>query len=325
MKIQCDVCNRDEASVFCSADEAALCDGCDRRVHHANKLASKHKRFSLLHPSSSPSDAPRCDICQEKRAFLFCREDRAILCRDCDLSIHTANELTKKHNRFLLTGVKLSSTSAIFSSPNTTSTTTTITSSSDSKTTMTVTTKTRPSNVSPVPGLHYPPPSIQTNTTSSSTPSKICDPFDQTITTSVGGSTSSISEYLMETLPGWQVEDLLLLDSSSSSPTTITTHGHHNGLCKNEDLLPFLDADFHLDQTSNLGCFVSEAPIRAPYNPPPPIDNRKNNGLMFKEQVNMMSNPIKSSSKGINKRRSDHGFTVPQISPPSNKRSRPLW
>ncbi|KAL5985807.1 B-box zinc finger protein 20 [Asimina triloba] len=63
MKIQCESCDREEASVFCSADEAALCDGCDRRVHEANKLAGKHHRFSLLRPSSS-KDAPRCDICQ---------------------------------------------------------------------------------------------------------------------------------------------------------------------------------------------------------------------------------------------------------------------
>ncbi|MCD7459087.1 hypothetical protein HAX54_040049 [Datura stramonium] len=46
MKIQCDVCNKKEASVFCVADEAALCDSCDHRVHHANKLAGKHQRFS---------------------------------------------------------------------------------------------------------------------------------------------------------------------------------------------------------------------------------------------------------------------------------------
>lgn len=66
MKIQCDVCSKEEASVFCSADEAALCVGCDRRVHHANKLASKHIRFSLQLPSSSSSsdESPRCDICQ---------------------------------------------------------------------------------------------------------------------------------------------------------------------------------------------------------------------------------------------------------------------
>uniref|UniRef100_A0A803LPC2 B box-type domain-containing protein n=1 Tax=Chenopodium quinoa TaxID=63459 RepID=A0A803LPC2_CHEQI len=62
MKIQCDVCEKQEAIVFCTADEAALCEGCDYKVHHANKLASKHARFSLLLPSFK--DAPLCDICQ---------------------------------------------------------------------------------------------------------------------------------------------------------------------------------------------------------------------------------------------------------------------
>ena len=70
MKIQCDVCNKDEASVFCTADEAALCDGCDHRVHHANKLASKHQRFSLIHPSSSKL-SPLCDICQVFDSSVF--------------------------------------------------------------------------------------------------------------------------------------------------------------------------------------------------------------------------------------------------------------
>ena len=68
MKVQCDVCAAEAASVFCCADEAALCDACDRRVHRANKLAGTHRRFSLLHPcSSSSADAqkpPLCDICQ---------------------------------------------------------------------------------------------------------------------------------------------------------------------------------------------------------------------------------------------------------------------
>ena len=68
MKVQCDVCAAEAASVFCCADEAALCDACDRRVHRANKLAGTHRRFSLLHPCSSSSTAsqkpPLCDICQ---------------------------------------------------------------------------------------------------------------------------------------------------------------------------------------------------------------------------------------------------------------------
>ncbi|KAL8143769.1 hypothetical protein V2J09_016801 [Rumex salicifolius] len=112
MKIQCDVCESQPATVFCSADEAALCHLCDRRVHHANKLAGKHLRFSLLAPS--PADSPLCDICQERRAFLFCKEDRAILCRECDVSIHCASEHTQRHSRFLLTGVKISAAAAAY-------------------------------------------------------------------------------------------------------------------------------------------------------------------------------------------------------------------
>lgn len=69
MKIKCDVCEKEEASVFCSADEAALCEACDRRVHYANKLATKHQRFSLLQPSSK--DSPRCDICQVINVILL--------------------------------------------------------------------------------------------------------------------------------------------------------------------------------------------------------------------------------------------------------------
>ncbi|KAI3693627.1 hypothetical protein L1987_76575 [Smallanthus sonchifolius] len=94
------------ASVFCPADDAALCSACDHQVHHANNLAGKHPRFSLLPPS--PKDSPICDICQEEKALLFCQQDRAILCRGCDVAIHKVNEHTMNHCRFILTGVKLS-------------------------------------------------------------------------------------------------------------------------------------------------------------------------------------------------------------------------
>ncbi|KAL2557418.1 B-box zinc finger protein 21 [Forsythia ovata] len=110
VKIECDVCEKDEASLFCLADEAVLCATCDNRVHHANKLVEKHQCFSLFQPS--PKQFHLCDICQEKRAFLFCQQDRAILCRGCDIPIHKANEHTQKHNGFILTGVKLSATSS---------------------------------------------------------------------------------------------------------------------------------------------------------------------------------------------------------------------
>ena len=63
MKVQCDVCAAEAASVFCCADEAALCDACDTRVHRANKLAGKHRRLPLLHPEPAQKQQV-CDSCK---------------------------------------------------------------------------------------------------------------------------------------------------------------------------------------------------------------------------------------------------------------------
>ncbi|CAJ1978445.1 unnamed protein product [Sphenostylis stenocarpa] len=104
MKIQCNVCEVAEAKLLCCADEAALCWECDEKVHAANKLATKHQRVPL---SLSASHVPKCDICQEMVGYFFCLEDRALLCRNCDVSIHTANACVSGHQRFLLTGVRV--------------------------------------------------------------------------------------------------------------------------------------------------------------------------------------------------------------------------
>ncbi|KAL0306614.1 UNVERIFIED_CONTAM: B-box zinc finger protein 22 [Sesamum radiatum] len=104
MKIQCNVCGVAEANLLCCADEAALCLDCDQKVHAANKLAGKHQRVLL---STSSSQKPKCDICQETTGYFFCLEDRALLCRKCDFAIHTANTLVSRHQRFLLTGVQV--------------------------------------------------------------------------------------------------------------------------------------------------------------------------------------------------------------------------
>ncbi|XP_052178761.1 B-box zinc finger protein 22 [Diospyros lotus] len=109
MKIQCNVCEVAEAKVLCCADEAALCWACDEKVHAANKLAGKHQRVPL---SSSSSPMPKCDICQETVGYFFCLQDRALLCRKCDVAIHTANTHVSAHQRFLLTGVNVGLESA---------------------------------------------------------------------------------------------------------------------------------------------------------------------------------------------------------------------
>lgn len=288
MKIWCDSCSKAEASVFCSADEAALCDDCDLRVHQANKLASKHQRFSLLQPSSSTSNAPQCDICQDKKALLFCQQDRAILCRDCDESIHTANELTKKHNRFLLTGAKLSSLS---------SKSTKNKAKGDSAN----------SEFDSVPDLRS-----QSLTQFNSKP----QPTDSITTGHVvsnqqtsgegGGFTSSISEYLMEMLPGWQVEDLL---DSSSDPVGFFKDNDDDGLM-------FLNEDFEsrISSYENSGLWVPQAPNL--------IQPSQLQSGIFK--VNEFAGMKGKVSRKVARKNLDDGFTVPQISSQSksSKRSR---
>ena len=127
------------------------------------------------------------NLTQERRAFLFCKEDRAILCRECDISIHRANEHTKCHNRFLLAGIKLSDSSSFYDN------------SSD-----------------------------QALCSSNSNGSREADSRMNSFVSQANNSTSvngdydgvshregasmgagSISEYLIETLPGWHVEELL--------------------------------------------------------------------------------------------------------------------
>ncbi|KAM7461237.1 hypothetical protein LguiA_029358 [Lonicera macranthoides] len=104
MKIQCDVCEKAAATVICCADEAALCAKCDTEVHAANKLASKHQRLML---QSTSNKLNPCDICQEKAALIFCVEDRALLCRDCDQSIHSTGSRAANHQRLLATGIRV--------------------------------------------------------------------------------------------------------------------------------------------------------------------------------------------------------------------------
>uniref|UniRef100_A0A1J3HE38 B-box zinc finger protein 20 n=1 Tax=Noccaea caerulescens TaxID=107243 RepID=A0A1J3HE38_NOCCA len=221
MKIWCDVCDKEEASVFCCADEAALCNGCDRHVHFANKLAGKHLRFSLTSPTFK--DAPLCDICGERRALLFCQEDRAILCRECDIPIHQANEHTKKHNRFLLTGVKISASPSTYpraSNPNSVA--------------GLYRAKTRPKSVSgEVPSSASSEVFASTPlTTTSNYYYRLEENYQQASDSgsgSGGTGTGSISEYLMETLPGWRVEDLLEHPSCVYyEDNTISTNNNNN-------------------------------------------------------------------------------------------------
>ncbi|MED6181356.1 B-box zinc finger protein 19 [Stylosanthes scabra] len=96
MRTLCDACESAAAIVFCAADEAALCRACDEKVHMCNKLASRHVRVGL----ASPSDVPRCDICENAPAFFYCDTDGSSLCLQCDMIVHVGGKRT--HGRYLL-------------------------------------------------------------------------------------------------------------------------------------------------------------------------------------------------------------------------------
>ncbi|CAN8234606.1 unnamed protein product [Cochlearia groenlandica] len=313
MKIRCDVCDKQEASVFCTADEASLCDGCDHRVHHANKLASKHLRFSLIYPSSSSSSSNNnnksslCDICQEKKALFFCQQDRAILCKDCDSSIHLVNEHTKKHDRFLLTGVKLSATSSVYKPTSQSSSSST---SSDQDCSVT--------KIQPL--------------------SKVkCGGYDAAATATAmnewGGATSTISEYLIDTLPGWHVEDFL---DSSLPPFGFSKSGNDDGV------LPYIEANednntkrnnnnknknktVSLPSKNNMGIWVPQVQQTLPNSYTNQYYSQDNNnniefGIYNKEvESNVQIQNMKQ--QGHNKRwYDDGGFTVPTFDHNSTKK-----
>ncbi|CAL9059502.1 unnamed protein product, partial [Musa banksii] len=86
----CDSCRVSAALLYCRADAAYLCRGCDARVHGANGLASRHERAWL------------CEVCEHVPAVVTCKADAAVLCADCDADIHSANPLARRHERIPL-------------------------------------------------------------------------------------------------------------------------------------------------------------------------------------------------------------------------------
>lgn len=66
---------------------------------------------------TSLHNPPTIDV-QEKAGYFFCLEDRAMLCRQCDVTIHTASPYVSSHRRFLITGVRVGLQDKITSNSN---------------------------------------------------------------------------------------------------------------------------------------------------------------------------------------------------------------
>lgn len=83
----CETCRSAACTVYCRADSAYLCGGCDARVHAANRVASRHERVWM------------CEACERAPAAFLCKADAASLCATCDAEIHSANPLASRHQR----------------------------------------------------------------------------------------------------------------------------------------------------------------------------------------------------------------------------------
>ncbi|XVF12317.1 hypothetical protein REPUB_Repub08aG0105900 [Reevesia pubescens] len=69
--------------------------------------------------------ARACDGCLRKRARWYCAADDAFLCHACDTSVHSANQLTSRHERVRLeTASSKFNASEVMKSPTTITTTT---------------------------------------------------------------------------------------------------------------------------------------------------------------------------------------------------------
>ncbi|KAI4389952.1 hypothetical protein MLD38_002116 [Melastoma candidum] len=301
MKLRCDVCEESDATVFCSADEAALCTDCDGRVHRANKLASRHQRFSLMLPLDQ--DAPPCDTCRERRAFMFCQQDRAVLCGECDLSTHASNKHAKQHDRFVITGLILSNFLQSFNI------------SGDEPLSNGYEFDVVPdfnSKAVPEGTVLDQSKSNATDTISpSSSAGAAAESVDATVVVvmessregDVLASGSSLSEYLMEALSGWQVDELL-----ESCPDSSGTFKNGDG----DDSIDPLDmgiCNLHWSGATaeGLGFWVPQAA------PPVLYPTRAVEESLLNPSRG--TDVVMGTRNHCHKRWSDEGLTVPRIGP----------
>ncbi|XP_077217424.1 CONSTANS-like 2 [Tasmannia lanceolata] len=88
----CDSCRVAACAVYCRADSAYLCTGCDARVHAANPVASRHERVWVD------------EACEHAPVSVTCKADAAALCHTCDSDIHSANPRARRHHRLPILG-----------------------------------------------------------------------------------------------------------------------------------------------------------------------------------------------------------------------------
>ncbi|KAF9623535.1 hypothetical protein IFM89_003325 [Coptis chinensis] len=70
----CDSCHSAACAVYCRADSAYLCTGCDADIHSANPLSRRHQRVPLYGPSANYRSRPLGSIVDMESEFLGTEE-----------------------------------------------------------------------------------------------------------------------------------------------------------------------------------------------------------------------------------------------------------
>lgn len=100
-KLYCNSCNTSTAILFCSHHSAFLCFNCDAKLHLINGVDS-----IFITNSTSINQhrrVPVCELCERSPAAVTCKADSASLCVHCDAEIHSANPLSRRHERVPVT------------------------------------------------------------------------------------------------------------------------------------------------------------------------------------------------------------------------------
>lgn len=89
----CDNCEREVATVYCAADNASLCAGCDSQLH-SSKLTSRHHRTPL---SSGPQAFAACPSHNDRQVEFFCPTCSKPVCVLCKMTGHHAAGDAARH------------------------------------------------------------------------------------------------------------------------------------------------------------------------------------------------------------------------------------
>merc|ERR1712100_943955 len=100
MKLKCEMCPQDATFVVGCGNKTA----CSRCVTTRKCNPSRERAIEITQQDAK--EMP-CDICKSNPVSVVCLEDRAFLCTDCDLKIHSANDFAGHHQRFAFTNAKM--------------------------------------------------------------------------------------------------------------------------------------------------------------------------------------------------------------------------